>query len=70
MIDKVKDLDISILINNAGFMVPGDFERISLEEHKQMIDVGIMPATMITKLLTNKMLSRGKRTAVVFVTSV
>lgn len=63
-------MDISILINNAGFMVPGDFERISLEEHKQMIDVGIMPATMITKLLTNKMLSRGKRTAVVFVTSV
>lgn len=63
-------MDISILINNAGFMVPGDFERISLEEHKQMIDVGIMPATMITKLLTNKMLSRGKRTAVIFVTSV
>lgn len=70
IIDKIKDLDISILINNAGYLVPGDFERVSLEEHKNMIDVGIMPATMITKLLTEKMLSRGKRTATMFVTSV
>ncbi len=70
IIDKIKDLDISILINNAGYMVPGDFEKVSLEEHKNMIDVGIMPATMITKLLTEKMLSRGKRTATMFVTSV
>jgi hypothetical protein len=35
-----------------------------------MIDVGIMPATMITKLLTEKMLKRPKRTATMFVTSV
>jgi short-subunit dehydrogenase len=35
-----------------------------------MIDVGIMPATMITKLLTEKMMTRAKRTAVMFVTSV
>lgn len=35
-----------------------------------MIDVGIMPATMLTKLLTEKMLTRGKRTAVLFVSSV
>ncbi len=51
-------------------MVPGDFELITLDEHKNMIDVGIMPAVMITKLLTEKMLGRGKRTATVFVTSV
>ncbi len=58
IIEKIKDLDISILINNAGFMVPGDFERVSMEDHKMMIDVGIMPATLITKLLSDKMLSR------------
>ena len=51
-------------------MVPGDFDRISLEEHKHMIDVGIMPATLITKLLTDKMLSRKQRTATMFVSSV
>ncbi len=70
IIDKIADLDISILINNAGYMQPGDFERVSIDEHKKMIDVGIMPATMITKLLTDKMLVRSKRTATVFVTSV
>jgi short-subunit dehydrogenase len=56
IVDKVSDLDISILINNAGFMRPGDFERVSMEDHRSMIDVGIMPATMLTKLLTDKML--------------
>jgi 17beta-estradiol 17-dehydrogenase / very-long-chain 3-oxoacyl-CoA reductase len=70
IIDKLADLDISILINNAGYMIPGDFDRISMEEHKNMIDVGIMPATMITKLLTDKMLARKKRTATMFVSSV
>ena len=71
IVDKVSDLDISILINNAGFMRPGDFERVSMEDHRSMIDVGIMPATMLTKLLTDKMLKRkNKRTAVMFVSSV
>jgi short-subunit dehydrogenase len=63
-------MDISILVNNAGYLIPGDFERVSIEEHRNMIDVGIMPATMITKLLTEKMMTRTKRTAVMFVTSV
>ncbi|TNV77015.1 hypothetical protein FGO68_gene12886 [Halteria grandinella] len=70
IIDKIASLDISLLINNAGYLVPGDFDRIPLEEHKHMIDVGIMPATMITKLLTDKMLARGKRTGTMFVSSV
>jgi len=29
IIDKISDLDISILVNNAGYMQPGDFERVS-----------------------------------------
>jgi 17beta-estradiol 17-dehydrogenase / very-long-chain 3-oxoacyl-CoA reductase len=58
IIDPMAGLDISILINNVGYMVPGDFERVSLEEHKKMIDVGIMPATLITKLLCDQMLNR------------
>ncbi len=51
-------MDISIIVNNAGYIFPGTFEKISLDEHKKMIDVGIMPATMITKLLTDKLLGR------------
>ena len=70
IIDHLSGLDISILINNVGYMVPGDFERVSMEDHKKMIDVGIMPATLITKLLCNQMLNRNGRSAVMFVTSV
>jgi hypothetical protein len=51
-------------------MVPGDFERVSIEDHKRMIDVGIMPATLITKLLGDKMYARKGRSAIMFVTSV
>jgi short-subunit dehydrogenase len=63
-------LDISILINNAGYMLPGTFDKVGIEEHRKMIDVGIMPATMITKLLTDQMLKREGRSAVMFVSSV
>lgn len=49
--DNVKNLDISILINNVGYMIPGDFEKVEIEKNKYMIDVGIMPATILTKLL-------------------
>ena len=30
IVDKVADLDISILVNNVGYMQPGDFERVSI----------------------------------------
>ena len=65
----MKDLDISLLINNVGSLLPGDFDKVSLEQHKDMIDVGIIPGTLLTKLLMDKMLKRPKRTGVMFVTS-
>ena len=58
IVDKINDLDISLLVNNAGYLVPGDFERVPIEEHKNMLAVGIMTATMLTKLLTDKMITR------------
>ncbi|CDW81695.1 short chain dehydrogenase reductase family protein [Stylonychia lemnae] len=68
--DQINDCDVSILINNVGANQSGDFERVPIEKHKEMIDVGIMPGTILTKLLMDKMLKRPKRTAVLFTTSV
>lgn len=51
-------------------MLPGDFELVPIEKHKEMIDVGIMPATIMSKMLMDKMIKRGKRTAMMFYTSV
>ena len=31
IVDKVKELDISILVNNVGYMSPGDFAKVSIE---------------------------------------
>lgn len=68
--ESVAGIDLSIVINNAGYMMPGEFEKVDIDEHRKMIDVGIMPATLITKVLTAKLLKRVKRTAVIFVSSV
>ena len=74
IVEKVADVDISILVNNVGPSTSsnGDFEKVSLQEHKEMINVGIMPATILTKLLMDKMINRGegKRSGVIFVTDV
>lgn len=73
--DILKNIDdLSILINSVGSLVPGDFEKVSIEKHKEQIDVGIMPATIMTKRVMHKIMERkdktGKRGAIVYVNTV
>eukprot|EP00347_Sterkiella_histriomuscorum_P006094 403354090 len=72
IVSKIQNLDISILVNNVGMIVPGDFDLVSPQEHKDQMDVNLMPATILTKLLMNQMLNRknGLRSAILFNTSV
>jgi len=48
--DKVKEENIDILINNAGFGILGEFTEIELERELNMIDVNIKAVTILTKL--------------------
>ena len=48
--NDVKDQDIDILINNAGFGIFGDFLSIALEKELNMIDVNIKSVDILTKL--------------------
>lgn len=48
--DKVKKLDIDIVINNAGFGLCGPFEETSLEKELDMIDLNIKAVHILTKL--------------------
>ena len=48
--NEVKDQDIDILINNAGFGIFGDFLSIDLEKELNMIDVNIKSVDILTKL--------------------
>lgn len=48
--NKVKDKDIDIVINNAGFGIFGEFTDIDLDRELNMIDVNIKAVDILTKL--------------------
>lgn len=48
--NKLKNEDIDVLINNAGFGVFGSFETIKLEKELDLIDINIKAVHILTKL--------------------
>lgn len=48
--EKVKNEDIDLLINNAGFGLFGDFDKTDLDRELEMIDVNIRAVHILTKL--------------------
>lgn len=48
--NKVKDEDIEIVINNAGFGLFGNFDETNLDKELDMIDLNIKTVHMLTKL--------------------
>lgn len=57
--DNLKNEDIDILINNAGFGVYGEFCETDLEKELKMIDVNIRSLHILTKLFSKKFLNQG-----------
>ncbi len=55
---KVKGLEITMLINNAGTGEYGDFTEIPLEKEIQMIQLNISSLVILTKLFLKDMKSR------------
>ncbi len=53
--EKIKDLDIAIFINNAGFGECGEFIKIDDKLELQMIDVNVKAMHLLTKLALNKL---------------
>ena len=53
--EEVKEQQIDILINNAGFGVFGDFTESSLEKEINMIKTNITAVHILTKLFLTKM---------------
>jgi len=56
LFDKVKDKNIDILINNAGFGINGNFKDIDIEQETDMLMLNMVTLTRLTKLFANKML--------------
>ncbi len=55
---RAQNLDIDILINNAGFGLGGAFGDTDLDRELEMIQVNIAALTALTKLFLGPMLSR------------
>jgi len=61
LFDKVRDEDIEIVINNAGFGDCGTFDKTDINRDLEMIDLNITAVSIITKLFYKKFveLNRG-----------
>lgn len=59
IINDIKDIQVDVLINNAGFGVFGTFESTNWERESAMLNVHIMTATHLTKLVLEGMVKRG-----------
>jgi uncharacterized protein len=56
---QIRELEIDVLVNNAGFATQGAFVDIDIQKELDMIQVNISALTHITKLFLPKMIARG-----------
>jgi 17beta-estradiol 17-dehydrogenase / very-long-chain 3-oxoacyl-CoA reductase len=61
--------DISILINNVGLDHHNTFDRVKIDHIYSMINLNIIPQTMLTKIFLNKLNSRNKRSSIITLSS-
>ena len=54
-----RNLEVSILVNNAGFGVFGDYLEIPLERETAMLDLDIVALVRLTRLFAGPMVERG-----------
>jgi len=60
-IEKVtNDIEIGLLVNNAGVMYLGNYTDFSLEDYSKMIDLNVKIPTILTHHFVKKMITRKK----------
>ena len=53
------DLEVDVLVNNAGLMEMGAFAEIALEKHERLVQLNVAVLTSLTRRLLPAMLERG-----------
>ncbi|SLN37031.1 Glucose 1-dehydrogenase 1 [Roseivivax jejudonensis] len=61
---------LSVLVNNAGIAVPGDFLDLSLEDWRKVLDVNLTGTFLATQAAARGMVAEGIRGAIVNMSSV
>lgn len=59
LFDKVKEFNIDVLVNNAGFGLYGDFAGSDLKRELEMVNVNIRAVHILTKLFLRDFKARG-----------
>ena len=54
------DLEIEILVNNAGFGLYGAFHERELDRHRELIELNIAALTTLCHLFGSEMIARGR----------
>lgn len=70
LVNQVKDLDISIVVNNAGCDFSAEFVNIGLDQTKKIFDANVYAPTILTKLFAHKLKDRKHRGAIINVASI
>ena len=69
IVEQIKDLDISILINNVGVYPIYRFGEMSEQDVKDTVIVNTLPQVMLTHKLIKRLSSRKNRSAIINVSS-
>lgn len=56
----VEDLEIDVLVNNAGFGLYGDFLETDVDVEREMIAVNVVAPTVLAKAFARRMVRRGR----------
>ncbi len=59
LFEKLKSQQITVLVNNAGFGLYGDFLNEDLKKEEQMLVLNIVTLTKLTRLFAEKMVKNG-----------
>lgn len=68
--EETKDLDISMLVNNAGIAIFKEIFNMSAQEVKEILVTNAYSLTILTKMFIPRMATRSKRSAIINVSSV
>lgn len=69
VIDFAKDIDIGLLVNNAGIEQVGSFFKDSAADHSKVISVNVNAVTVLAHGIGRKLADRGKG-GIIFVSSI
>ena len=70
IMDSLKGLDISILINNVGIIWIGEFSKQTKEEIKRLMKINVESVIELSRNILPLMMNRNLRSAIVFMSSI